>query len=67
MTWQRALCCGRASMSGGVVARVWLDGELIFDGSVRTMTPRIDLTIWREWAAFPGPAPSAPTNPDRTE
>jgi type II secretory pathway pseudopilin PulG len=40
---------------------------LIFDGSVRTMTPRIDLTIWREWAAFPGPAPSAPTNPDRTE
>jgi hypothetical protein len=45
---------------------------LIFDGSVRTMTPRIDLKIWREWAAFADPKPdsatSTPTsNPDRKE
>jgi hypothetical protein len=44
---------------------------LIFDGSVRTMTPRIDLNIWRAWAAFaepkPEPASSAPRNPGRKE
>jgi hypothetical protein len=44
---------------------------LIFDGGVRTMTPRIDLKIWSAWATLgepkPEPAPSAPSNPGRKE
>jgi hypothetical protein len=44
---------------------------LIFDGSVRTMTPRIDRRIWREWAAFADPKPDSattkPSNPDPKE
>ena len=40
---------------------------LICDGSVRTMTPRIDPKLWREWAAFPGPTSVSLPNPERKE
>jgi type II secretory pathway pseudopilin PulG len=58
---------GRTASMGASSGHVPGVNVLIFDGSVRTMTPQIDLKIWREWAAFPEPAPSAPTNPDREE
>jgi prepilin-type processing-associated H-X9-DG protein len=59
---------GRTASMGAASGHVEGVNVLLFDGSVRTMTPRIDLKIWREWAAFADPKPAtAPTKPDPKE